>query len=609
MQPDYTQRYVVLFRADASSAMGTGHVMRCIALAQAALARNWHCIFLTRGGERLLRDHLRSEEIEIVPTETELGRLADAHVVATMVRRYGIAWVVIDGYGIPATVPSSRADPPNNHQLLSSFNPGNPRTISPNETGNLSLRSADIPPGEKTLGFDEGYLENIRASGARVLLVDDYGHHVHYDADCILNPNITSYSGLYERRSPYTTLLLGTRFVPLRKEFLLIRGTDSERETTRESASIVEGMNVWRGASELDERHPPLTGPRTPRIVISFGGADPENATGLALDALLSLKRSDWKVDVVLGGFNPHAHIVAEKAERLADSLRSAARPDSIRILRDVRDMAAVFAGADLAIIAGGSTCWETLFLDVPSLVLILAENQAAIAKMLDALGVVRCVGWARDLDASRLAALINQLLSSPKETAQMQRRGQGLVDGRGADRILERLQAPQVEPSFRRASFADVIQLWHIANEPSIRQCGFYPASISLADHVIWLEKKLASPASLLFVIEDGGAIVGQVRYDRISVEAAEIGISLLPPYRGRGLGTRMISETLSLVCQELGVSRILANVRMENPTSIHLFEKLGFQRCGEGVKNGFPFVSLDIGPLEVPATSRENG
>ena len=98
--------------------------------------------------------------------------------------------------------------------------------------------------------------------------------------------------------------------------------------------------------------------------------------------------------------------------------------------------MAALTAAADLAIGAGGSSVWERCCLGLPSLTLVLADNQQDATAALAARGATEAVGEG-DV-AGRLAAL----LADPIRLAQMSRAASALCDGQGAGRVAERLLA-----------------------------------------------------------------------------------------------------------------------------------------------------------------------
>ncbi len=50
------------------------------------------------------------------------------------------------------------------------------------------------------------------------------------------------------------------------------------------------------------------------RILIFFGGSDPLNLTGMAIDALCDPEFHELQVDVVVGVNNPHRPLLEEKA-------------------------------------------------------------------------------------------------------------------------------------------------------------------------------------------------------------------------------------------------------------------------------------------------------
>jgi RimJ/RimL family protein N-acetyltransferase len=63
-------------------------------------------------------------------------------------------------------------------------------------------------------------------------------------------------------------------------------------------------------------------------------------------------------------------------------------------------------------------------------------------------------------------------------------------------------------------------------------------------------------------------------------------LGMGLLPRFRGRGLGTKLIARTLQ-ASRAFGLTRVELTVRQDNANAIALYEKVGF--VVEGVqRNG---------------------
>ncbi len=152
----------LLVRADGNRAIGTGHVMRCLALAQAWQDAGGSATFAMREPEPNLRQRLEQEKIAI----EEIGETHDVAETITIARRTATRWVVVDGY---------------------------------------------------TFGAD--YQRELQNAGLCVLFVDDYGHGGEYSAELVLNQNISADLGWYGKRSEKTRLLLGTDYSLLRREF------------------------------------------------------------------------------------------------------------------------------------------------------------------------------------------------------------------------------------------------------------------------------------------------------------------------------------------------------------------------------------------------------
>ncbi len=155
-----------MIRADASTQIGSGHIMRCLALAQAWQSGGRRVIFLMAMEAPILEERLKSEGMEVAHLTVQPGGVGDAVKTAGLAQEVGAAWVVVDGYR-----------------------------------------------------FDAGYQRAIKDLGVRLLFIDDNGQADHYYADIVVNQNIHAHAGLYTNREPYTQLLLGTRYTLLRHEF------------------------------------------------------------------------------------------------------------------------------------------------------------------------------------------------------------------------------------------------------------------------------------------------------------------------------------------------------------------------------------------------------
>jgi RimJ/RimL family protein N-acetyltransferase len=82
-----------------------------------------------------------------------------------------------------------------------------------------------------------------------------------------------------------------------------------------------------------------------------------------------------------------------------------------------------------------------------------------------------------------------------------------------------------------------------------------------------------------------DKGEVIGwcDVLREHGSVHAhcGTLGMGLLPEYRGKGLGRRLMEATLALAHDE-GFVRIELTAHADNLRAVALYEKLGFQREG---------------------------
>lgn len=487
----------LLIRADANVAIGTGHVMRCLALAQAWQDTGGNAIFAMAAPSSSIRERLLKEGMEVLEISASAGTHDDATRTAALAREQVAPWVVVDGYQ-----------------------------------------------------FGADYQRVLKSAGLRILFLDDYGHAGHYCADLVLNQNLSADQDVYENREPYTRLLLGPQYCLLRREF------DAWREFRREIVPVGH------------------------RVLVTMGGSDPENFTEHAIEALNLIEHDSLEATIVIGGSNARSEVFTRIA---------AGTGKRIALLRDISNMAELMAGADVAVSAAGTTCWEICLMGLPAFLVDLAENQSRIARELDRRGCAIHLG--REVSSEKLAGQIESLLRSRDKRQGMSARGRELVDGEGASRVVSDLRSGWFR--LRRAQENDSRLFWEWANDSDVRAAAFSSTPIPWEEHECWFKNKMSDPDCCILVGEDGqGRAIGQFRVDWRSREEGEIDVSVSRESRGAGYGKALIEMGVSQSFAERGAARLHAFVKLENQASRRAFELAGFGSLGEEQVNGHAVI-----------------
>ncbi|MCB1764847.1 MAG: UDP-2,4-diacetamido-2,4,6-trideoxy-beta-L-altropyranose hydrolase [Candidatus Competibacteraceae bacterium] len=233
----------VVIRADASIQIGSGHVMRCLTLADALRERGADVQFICRD----LPGHLG-------------GVLAD--------KGYPVYWLPASGEDETVILA---------HTAHSTWL-GVPWTVDVDQTQACLAGLSEIDwLIVDHYALDRAWELRMRPLVKRIMVIDDLADRPH-DCDLLLDQNLHE-----EMECRYTELvpancrqLLGPRYALLRPEFREVRKQLHQRD------------GVVR------------------RILVFFGGSDPSNETAKALRAIRRLDQPDIAVDVVIGAANPH---------------------------------------------------------------------------------------------------------------------------------------------------------------------------------------------------------------------------------------------------------------------------------------------------------------
>lgn len=473
-----------LIRCDAAPAIGAGHVMRCLTLADALAAEGWRCGFVCAEGTAAAVAALRARPYAV--TERPGPGPDDLRAAAPD----GVDLLVVDHYG-----------------------------------------------------WDAAREAPLRGWARRILVIDDLADRAHA-CDLLLDQSparrATDYAGLVPAQA---VLLTGGAYALIRPEIAAAR--------------------PWNAALSTTE----------PRVIVAPGATDPDNVTEVFLAGLAG---TGLEADVILSSAAPHLERVRAAC---------AAAPFPARLHVDVRDMAALQAGARLAVGAPGGSALERCVLGLPSLLVVTADNQLTNARALTDAGAARLLGRADALTAEAVAAAVQAL--DEAALSAMRQAALALCDGRGRGRVLNVLLGPERDRlgravTLRPAVFDDWARLLDWQRAPETRRYFHDPRVPDEADHKAWLAKQLARPRAMTNLVLADGAPVGVIRLDPATEDPATLVVSILvaPEAHGAGIGRLALAQAARLAPE----ARLVAEVHSDNAASHRLFRACGFEADGAG-------------------------
>ena len=509
----------LLIRADSTTRIGTGHIMRCLALAQLWQDHGGKVTFLSHCESEALRQRILNEGFEFIPIEKphpdtdDLGFTLDILSAISCQPSATSLWLVLDGYH-----------------------------------------------------FTPDYQKSIRENGYRLLIIDDMAHLNHYHADILLNQNIHASSLRYSCDRD-TVKLLGCEYILLRREFL--KHKDWKRK-------IPQKAN---------------------KILVTMGGADPDNVTLKVIRAFNSLNNLDLEVKIVAGPSNSN---IMNLQKELAKSVFS------FEFLVSVKNMPHLMAWADLSISAAGSTCWELAFMCLPSLIITVADNQIGIAKALQQAGAAIHLGWYDEITPNSIAETLQKMLYNQERMEDISESGYKLVDGRGGKRVLRSMLVSEMQIQLVKEENCEL--LWKWVNDPQTRSASFHSNPITWEQHCQWFTDKINSSDCIIYLVSiNQNNSFGQVRFD-IKKNTAVISLSIAKKFRGIGISSEMIKQACVQFFRGNKIQTIQALVKEENMISISAFKKAGFVEI-ERIKHlSFPTLIMECKKIKLLNNGRNN-
>ncbi len=362
----------IAIRVDSSRVIGSGHVMRCLTLAEAMAARGGEIRFLCRAHPGHLGCVIESRGFRLDLLPEAVSASDDCQAGADGDSPYA-QWLGVD----------FRTDAEQYIQLL--------------DKHRTDLLVVDH------YGLDARWEGLLRPVVGNIMVIDDLADRAH-DCDVLLDQNLGRRFEDYDGRLPPTCRrLIGPAHALLRSEFARLRA-----------------MSLARRADG-----------NLRRVLVSMGGVDLPNATGKVLTALsVSPLAPELDVLVVMGGGAPWlSHVQAQ--------VRGLSLKAEIKV--GIGDMAAQMFAADLSIGAAGATAWERCCLGLPTILVVLADNQQSGAAALERAGAAHVIR-APDEISLRLPDFLARL-AIPDSLLQMQVASARITDGQGVSRVIKTLE------------------------------------------------------------------------------------------------------------------------------------------------------------------------
>lgn len=498
----------IVFRVDSSTHIGSGHIVRCTTLARALRDRGLDCQFVCRELTGNLIDSIRDQGFAVISLR----------------------------HNVAMDTPADPSAPVNAAWLGTDWRTDADQTIEALKEHAVDWLVVDH------YALDARWEAALRPHAHKIMAIDDLADRTH-DCDLLLDSSLLPdmderYNGLVPTRC---AKLVGPTWALLQPDY-----------------------------ADLHPRTPPRLGP-VQRILISFGGVDQHNATGMAVAAVLALQRDDIAVDVVISSRSPHAAAVRAQIKH----------SPNITIHDSVPCLAPMMLQADLALGAGGMTSWERCCLGLPAIVVTLADNQRFIAGELDGQGMVQWLGNVGNVTAHDMEQAVRVAVDS--NIVPWSRRCLALLDGQGTDRVASILALSACTPLCARpACLTDEALLLRWANDPLVRQRSFISKPITATDHRRWFYRRLRNwdRAKTYIAQTQDDLPVGVVRFDDTG-SGWEIGISIDAAARGHRLGACVLKAAMDSLRAVLPPKAALfGRVKHENAQSQALFERLGFER-----------------------------
>ncbi|WP_417682583.1 PseG/SpsG family protein [Roseibium sp.] len=264
---------------------------------------------------------------------------------------------------------------------------------------------ADLSDADNVAGPNavHAYVATLRAKGIKVFYIDGAFEDAVFkpDSACLPDVLIQPYVGVAAFDRPGTKHIAGGAFAILPAAY--------QNSPTRKIAGTAQ------------------------RILVSFGGSDPQGLTQTVMQALAERPMDD-QFRLMIGPYFSETHRTA---------IRDLAQkyPGQFDLREGVTDMIPHYRWADLVVTSSGLSRYESVACGAPTLFCALYPAHVAPSEAFVQAGIGRYIGLCDTLNGADWSREIEALAGDQAERRALSRTGQKAIDGKGMDRLLEALK------------------------------------------------------------------------------------------------------------------------------------------------------------------------
>jgi len=503
----------VVFRVDSSLQIGTGHLMRCLTLAECLKNDGIDISFICRKNSGNLRDKIIKKGFRLFELESpgkarhddklshskwlNVTQKEDANQCKEILEKIKPGWLIVDHYAL-----------------------------------------------------DHEWESDLVHLSTKIMVIDDLADRNH-NCDLLLDQTFGHIAEHYIDLVPKRcTLLVGSKYSLLRPEFSEWRSYSIER---RSQANLKN-------------------------LLITMGGVDLKNHTEEVLIKLdCCTLPVDLNITIVVGSHYPHLESLKMRAER---------SKYTVNIQVDVENMAKIMADSDIAIGAAGSTSWERCCMGLPTIQIVLAENQKFLAEKLSKINASMLIN-----ETSSLKSLINDASKWMQDVSISSAK---ITDGTGTLKVASQITDSIVK--FKLQEFGEVELISYVdlnfndqafslkmRNDISVKRWMYSPREISQKEHRNFIKKLNDNKERLYFLVKLQGTIVGSINFSNIVPnDSLDFGLFTNPYTELKGAGRILEAAGNYYAHFKFEIRKIKLEVFSDNTRAINFYKKCGYRLAG---------------------------